>query len=134
LGQSPSFIVKAVSPGIIWANMHLLFWLSLIPFATGWMGENRYSRNTVIVYAVLLLVCGIAFTILQITIQKTNELSAQLEEAFVVVRRKGIISVICYSAAIGFAFLNTIISGILFVLVAAMSIIPDKNIEKALKG
>ncbi len=126
--------VKNISPGIIWANMHLLFWLSIIPFVTGWMAENSFARNTVIVYAVLLLVCGCAFTILQFAIQKANKLYPALEEAFGAVKRKGYISVICYTAAIGLAFVNTFVSGFLFVAVAIMWIVPDKNIEKALKN
>ena len=58
--------IKHVSSGIIWANLNLLFWLSLIPFATSWMGENNFGQNPVIVYAILLLLCGISYTILQI--------------------------------------------------------------------
>ncbi len=125
--------VKVVSPGIIWANMHLLFWLSLIPLATNWMGENHFARNTVILYAVLLLLCGISYTLLQTTIEKSNELSHELKEAFAAVKRKGIVSVICYSCSIPLAFVHTAISGCLFAAVAIMWIIPERNIAKALK-
>ncbi len=64
--------VKSVDSGIIWANLNLLFWLSLIPFGTGWMGENHFAPYTVAVYASILLLSGIAFTILQLVIQKRN--------------------------------------------------------------
>lgn len=125
--------VKVVSPGIIWANMHLLFWLSLIPLATNWMGENHFARNTVIVYAVLLLLCGLSYTLLQTTIEKSNMLSPELTDAFAAVKRKGIVSVICYSSAIPLAFVHTAISGCLFAAVAIMWIIPERNIARALK-
>ena len=62
--------VRQVNSGMIWANLHLLFWLSLIPFATDWMGENHFSPNTVAVYGFILLMCGAAFGILQLNIQK----------------------------------------------------------------
>jgi uncharacterized membrane protein len=126
--------VKNISPGIIWSNMHLLFWLSIIPFATGWMAENGFARNPVIVYSILLLVCGISYTILQLAIQKVNAFTPEMEEAFAMVKKKGVLSVILYSAAIGAAFANTAISGGLIVLVAAMWIVPDKHIEKAIKN
>jgi uncharacterized membrane protein len=125
--------VKRITSGMIWANMNLLFWLSLIPLATGWMGENHFAPNTVVVYAVLLLLCGISFTILQYTIMNSSRFSAELEEAFSNLKVKGIISVICYTAAIPLAFVHTLISGTLFALVSAIWLIPDKKIENALK-
>jgi uncharacterized membrane protein len=126
--------VKRVTPGIIWANIALLFWLSLIPFATGWMGQNHFAQNAVILYAILLLLCGIAFTILQLTIQKHNKLSPALERAFAIVKKKGIASVLCYSLAIALAFVDPRISGLLFFLVAILWIVPDRHIEKAIAG
>lgn len=125
--------VKTVNSGIIWANMNLLFWLSLIPVSTGWMGETHFSKNAVIVYAILLLLSGISFTILQFTIQKTNPLNDKLAEAFAGLRIKGVTSVLCYSSAIPLAFVNTTVSGLLFLTVAIIWLIPDKKIEKALK-
>ncbi len=125
--------VKKVSSGIIWANMSLLFCLSLIPFATGWMGENHFATNTVIVYSILLLLCGITYTILQLTIQRCTPMSPKMKIAFSNMRKKGIISVICYSSAIPLAYINTIISGLLFFLVSIIWIIPDKGIEHAIE-
>jgi uncharacterized membrane protein len=121
-----------VNAAIIWSNLNLLFWLSLIPFATGWMGENHYAQNTVVLYAVLLLVCGISFTILQTCIERTTRNNTKLVEAFANVKRKGIISVICYLLAIGLAYYNTLFSAILFCIVAIQWLIPDRNIEKAI--
>jgi len=125
--------VKTVNSGIIWANMNLLFWLSLIPIATGWMGENHFATNTIIVYAVLLLLSGIAFTILQFTIQKTNPMEEKLVEAFAGLRTKGIISTSCYALSIPLAFVSTTVSGLLFLAVAILWLVPDRKIEKALK-
>ncbi|HWB26434.1 MAG TPA: TMEM175 family protein [Chitinophagaceae bacterium] len=125
--------VKTVNAGIIWANINLLFWLSLVPVATGWMGENHFAVNTIIVYAILLLLSGFAYTILQAVVEKTNPPAPALAEALARSRVKGYISVVFYAAAIPFAYVNTVISGILFAMVSVMWLIPDKNIERALK-
>ncbi len=125
--------IKKVTPGIIWGNMSLLFCLSLIPFATGWMGENHFATNTVIVYAVMLLLCGVTFTILQLAIEKSNPFTPQLRIAFLIVRKKGLVSVACYSLSIVLAYVHPGISGALFTLVAVMWLIPEKHIEHALK-
>jgi uncharacterized membrane protein len=120
-----------ISAGIIWANLNLLFWLSLVPFATDWMGENHFATNTVVLYAALLLCCAIAFTILQLCIQRSNRNNPRLEQAFERVKRKAIFSAICYMLAIPAAYYDTLFSGLLFCLVAVFWIIPDKNIEHA---
>ncbi|MBS1635616.1 MAG: DUF1211 domain-containing protein [Bacteroidetes bacterium] len=125
--------VKHVSPGIIWSNNGLLFALSLIPFATGWMGENHFATNTVVVYAALLLLCGITFTWLKWAIEKTNSFSPEMTRAMKKLDLKGLVSVLSYGAAIPLAYVNTAISGALFVLVAVLWLIPDRNIERALK-
>jgi len=125
-------IVKHVNSGIMWANLNLLFWLSLIPIATGWMGENHFATNTVVVYAILLLLCGIAFTILQSRICRTHELSEALRIAMERVSRKGYISTALYFAAIPLAYVDTRISCGLFVMVSIMWLIPERSIEKAL--
>jgi uncharacterized membrane protein len=125
--------VKAVNSGIIWANINLLFWLSLVPFATGWMGENHFATNTVIVYAVLLLLSGAAYTILQVTIEKSNPANPRLAAAFARVKAKGLFSLVGYIMAIPFAYVNTLISGLIFLTVSITWLIPDKSIEKALK-
>lgn len=121
-----------VNAAIIWSNMNLLFWLSLIPFATGWMGENHYEQNTVILYAILLLICGMAFTILQVCIERITKNNPKLIEAFARMRRKGTFSIVCYSLAIMFAYYKPLLSAVLFCIVAIRWLIPDRNIEKAI--
>lgn len=123
-------VVKHISGGIMWANLNLLFWLSLVPFATGWMGENHFSKFPVAIYAVLLNLCGVAFTILQIMIEKCHKNDVRLIAIMHRQKGKGIASLVLYSAAIPLAFLNTVISGILFITVAIIWFIPDKKIEK----
>ena len=121
---------RRVYSDIMLANLNLLFWLSLIPFATGWMGENHFEKNPVILYAVSLLLCGISYNILQMTIERHHEGDNKLAEIFAGQTRKGLISLVAYSSAIAFAFYNTLISGVLFFAVAIMWLIPDKNIER----
>jgi len=121
-----------VNGAIIWANMNLLFWLSLIPFATGWMGENNFARNPVVLYAILLLLCGISFTILQVCIERITKNNPKLVQAFARVKEKGIFSLVCYMLAIVLAYYNTLFSAILFCIVAIRWLVPDRNIEKAI--
>jgi uncharacterized membrane protein len=121
-----------VNGAIIWANMNLLFWLSLIPFATGWMGENNFARNPVVLYAILLLLCGISFTILQVCIERITKNNPKLVQAFARVKEKGIFSLVCYMLSIVLAYYNTLFSAILFCIVAIRWLVPDRNIEKAI--
>jgi len=125
-------VLSHVNAAIIWANLNLLFWLSLIPFATGWMGENHFAQNTVVLYAILLLVCGLSFTILQVCVERVTKNNPNLVLAFSRVMQKGIFSIVCYSMAIMLAYYNTLFSAIIFCIVAIRWLIPDKNIEKAM--
>jgi uncharacterized membrane protein len=125
-------VLTHVNARIIWSNMNLLFWLSLIPFATGWMGENHFAQNTVVFYAILLLVCGFAFTILQICVQRETKNNPKLVLAFSHVMQKGIFSIVCYTLSIILAYYDTLFSAILFCIVAIRWLIPDRNIEKAI--
>lgn len=125
--------VHHVNSKIIWANMHLLFWLSLIPVTTGWMGENHFPNLPVAVYGSNLLLCGVAYTILQKTIMAHYIHETKLSEALKKQETKGFISMIAYTISIPLAFYYPLISAVLFVFVAAMWVIPDKNIERALK-
>jgi uncharacterized membrane protein len=122
-----------VDASILWSNIHLLFWLSLVPVATDWMGETHFASRPVAAYAVLLLLCGTAFTILQLRIEKKNEDNDKLKFAFKVLRKKGTVSIVAYSTALIFAFINTTVSGLLFLMVSFIWFIPDRNIENALK-
>ena len=125
--------VKRVSSSIMWANVNLLFWLSLIPFATAWMGENHFEKKTVAAYAVLALLCGVAFNILQAVIVKSQKNQKGLQAIIKPTGWKSLGSIILYAAAIPVAlFINPAISGWLFFTVAILWLVPDRNIEKAL--
>lgn len=125
--------VHHVNSKIIWANMGMLFTLSLIPFTTAWMGENHFAQIPVAGYAINLLVCAISFYILQLVIMAHHTHSTKLIEALKKQEKKGIISLFIYIASVACAFFYPLISGALFIITAIMWIIPDKNIEKALK-
>ena len=116
---------------ILWANMNLLFWLSLIPFTTGWMGENHFAPLPTAVYGVVLLLAAVSYTILQALIIAQQGEHSKLEEA-VGKDRKGKLSMLFYIVAIPMAFVNQWISDGLYVLVALMWLVPDKRIESKL--
>ena len=124
--------VHHVNSKIIWANMNLLFWLSLVPFVTAWFGEHPSSEIPVATYATIFLFCGISYTILQKVIEKHYTHSTKLIEALKKSGKKGLLSLVLYSTSILFAFINPIISILLIIVVAILWVIPDKNIEKAL--
>ena len=116
---------------ILWANMHLLFWLSLTPFVTGWMGENHFAPLPTAVYGTILLLSAIAYTILQAQIIKVQGPESTLAAA-VGTDVKGKISPVLYLAAIPLAFVSTWISDAIFVTVALMWLLPDPRIESRL--
>ena len=122
--------VKRLSSGIMLSNLNLLFWLSLVPFATGWMGENHFAALPVAVYAALLNVCGLSYTLLQKMIEACHKDDHQLKEIMRGQTRKGILSVICYTAAIPLAYVNPYISVAIFFINAIYWLVPDKNILK----
>ena len=125
--------VKRVSAGILWANMHLLFWLSLMPFTTGWMGENHFAALPVAVYAFDLLMCALAYTVLQNRIIKLHGGDSALAQA-VGSDTKGKISLFAYIAAIPIALLGwSWLAGALLIAVALMWFIPDRRIAKVLE-
>jgi uncharacterized membrane protein len=118
---------------ILWANMHLLFWLSLVPFVTGWMGQNHFAPLPTAAYGVLLLLAAIAYTILQTAIVRHNGPSSRLKEA-VGSDLKGKLSIAAYVAAIPLAFVHQTISHVLYAAVALMWLVPDTRIESKLEG
>lgn len=126
--------IKEISGGIMWANLHLLFWLSLMPFATAWMGENNFAKNTVVVYALLASLCGIAYYILLLSIKKRNPDNLTFQEVLKKQSKKGIISNVFNVLAIPAAFIHPAISCVLIVIVFVMWLMPDKNIEKIIAG
>ncbi len=123
--------VTGVNAGILWANTHLLFWLSLIPFATGWMGENHFAKLPTALYGVALLMAAIAYYILQTVIVRSQGASSPLAAA-IGKDAKGKVSPLLYIAAIPLAFVNPLISCALYVLVAVMWLVPDRRIERML--
>lgn len=120
--------VSRVNGKILWANLHLLFWLSLIPFVTSWMGESDFKPIPTAAYGVDLLCAAIAYYILERTIIAHEGKDSKLRAA-VGMEIKGIISVVLYVLAIPLAFLNCWISLALFLSVAVMWLVPDKRIE-----
>jgi uncharacterized membrane protein len=120
-----------VSGGILWANLHLLFWLSLIPFVTSWMGENHAAPLPVAVYGGVLLAAGTAYFILVRALLRLHEKGSPLARA-IGNDFKGRISVLIYAAAIPLAFVSVWIALALYVAVAVIWFVPDRRIEKAL--
>jgi len=123
---------KRVTGGALWANQHLLFWLSLVPFATGWMGENHYEALPTAAYGVVLLFAAIAYTILQTILIREREGSNQVLSEAVGSDMKGKASLALYLASIPLAFVNTWISIAIYVIVALIWLVPDKRIEHSL--
>ena len=124
-------VTTRVNGAVLWANMHLLFWLSLIPFATGWMGENHFARVPTAVYGVVLLMAAIAYYILQGRILGLEGRDSVLARALGS-DWKGKVSPVLYVLAIAGAFLRPWIAQALYVLVALIWVVPDSRIERAL--
>ena len=119
---------------MILANLNLLFWLSLVPFATGWMGENHFETNTLMLYGLVLLLCGFSYFILQKLVEKNSHELEDLELAFKMLNKKGMVSTISYIVAIPLSLVNPFIAFAIYIITAIMWLIPDKNIEKALNS
>ncbi len=123
--------VRQINGGVLWANLHLLFWLSLIPFVTGWMGENHFAAVPVALYGVVMLLAGAAYFILTrvlLTVHtRDSELAIAIGNDF-----KGKISLVIYAAGIVMAAFNSWLACALYVLVSIIWLIPDRRIERAL--
>jgi uncharacterized membrane protein len=123
--------IKHVDGRVLWANLHLLFWLSLIPFATGWVGENKFASLPVASYGTVLLFAAVAYFILTRALialhGRDSVLSTVLGRDF-----KGKISMVAYLVAVPVAFLSSWLAFALYVLVASIWFVPDQRIEKAL--
>jgi uncharacterized membrane protein len=124
---------RKVTGPILWANLHLLFWLSLVPFATGWMGENHFAAAPSALYGVVLLMAAIAYWILQQLIIISQGSDSILKRA-VGKDWKGKLSPVVYSIAIPAAFWKQWIAQGLYVLVALIWLVPDRRIENVLEG
>lgn len=121
-------LTDRITGGILWANLHLLFWLSLLPFVTGWMGENHFAPIPTALYGAELMMAGVAYYILEHTIVRSQGAKSKLEAA-VGNDTKGKISVVLYAVAIPLAFVHQLLSDAIYVLVALMWLIPDRRIE-----
>jgi uncharacterized membrane protein len=127
-------VTERVTGGILWANLHLLFWLSLLPFSTGWMGENEFARWPTVIYGVNLLACSLAFFVLERRIIAVEGPGGPLARA---VGRdlKGKLSPLFYLAGIAAAGLWDPIAGMaFFVIVALIWLVPDTRIERTITG
>ena len=122
---------SSVTGGMLWANLHLLFWLSLFPFTTGWMGENHFTAMPTVLYAVVLLMAAIAYVLLQQTIIRAQGPDSVLKKA---VGRdwKGKLSPVLYVIAIVAALRSPWIAQVILVIAALIWLIPDRRIEKTL--
>ena len=125
-------VVESVNGAILWANMHLLFWLSLIPFVTAWMGENHFAQWPVTCYGIVLIMCALAYTLFLVILIRHHGRNSLLAQA-IGKDRKGIISTIIYAVAIIASFFNSKVGFALYIVVACIWFIPDKRIEKKMR-
>jgi uncharacterized membrane protein len=127
------YAVDKINGAVLWANLNLLFWLSLIPFVTGWMGENHFSKWPVVLYGIVLIMNAIAYMILCLLLVReagpASPLAVALGKDW-----KGKLSLVIYAAAIGLAFLNSWLGFGMYVIVAVIWFIPDRRIEKTLSS
>ena len=125
--------VRHVNGAVLWANLHLLFWLSLTPFATGWMGENEFSGTPVALYGVVLFMSGVAYYILTRVLValhgEDSPVAVALGRDF-----KGKISMVIYAIAIALSFVQPLVSCALYVTVAVMWLVPDRRFERTLQS
>ena len=122
--------VRRINGRILWANLHLLFWLSLIPFTTAWMAENHFAEVPIALYGFVLLMCGAAYTMLAACLAAVDGHNATLGKVSGKRDIKGLLSEVIYAAAIGCAFISKWISLALYVAVAVMWFVPDRRIER----
>jgi uncharacterized membrane protein len=125
-------VVQQISGPVLWANLHLLFWLSLVPFVTGWMGENHFQTVPVAAYGVVLLLCGIAYSVLARTLISHHRENAALAAA-IGKDRKGLLSIVLYVAGIGLSLLHPWLGFAVYIGVAILWLIPDTRIENRVR-
>jgi uncharacterized membrane protein len=120
--------VSQVSGGVLWANLHLLFWLSLIPFVTGWMGENHFAEIPVAAYGIVLFMCSIAYKVLVRCLIHRQSGNKILAEA-IGNDRKGMLSLLLYPLGVGLAFIHAWLGFACYIFVALLWLVPDRRIE-----
>jgi uncharacterized membrane protein len=119
---------KHISGGVLWANMHLLFWLSLIPIGTAWVGQQGFKSVPVAAYGVILLFAGVAYFILAQCLVKVNGTDSELAQA-IGKDFKGKLSIVLYVAAVGCAFWIPVVATAIYIGVALMWLVPDRRFE-----
>ncbi len=124
---------RSVSGAVLWANLHLLFWLSLLPFATGWMGENHFAAMPTALYGGVLMMAGAAYGILEHLLIRADRNESLLAKA-VGHDRKATLSVVLYALAIPLAFYSRWVAQAIYVVVALVWLIPDRRIERVVAG
>jgi len=124
---------ETVNGSILWANMNLLFWLSLIPFVTDWMGQNHFAKLPVTCYGIILIMNALSYTLLAITLIRHHGKDSLLAKA-VGKDTKGNISLAIYATGIAVSWFNSTISVVLYAVVACIWFIPDKRIERRIVG
>jgi uncharacterized membrane protein len=124
-------VVHRVSGGVLWANLLLLFWLSLVPFVTGWMGENHFAPAPMALYGVVLLMAAVSYTLLVRATLRVEGPDSLLARA-IGLDRKGKLSMFLYVVGIAAAFLSSWLSGVMYITVALIWLIPDRRIERVL--
>jgi len=122
-------LVRHVNGAVLWANLHLLFWLSLFPFVTDWMGENHFATPTVVVYGGVLIMAAVAYYIL-VRVLLAGKCADAVMASAIGRDIKGILSVVIYAVGIALAFLNPWLGAALYLGVAILWLIPDRRIEK----
>jgi len=120
---------NAVNGKVLWANLHLLFWLSLLPFATGYMGENHFEKLPTALYGFVLFMSSIAWQILVYSLRKNHSLDSLIHKVYTS-KLKVFSSIILYALGTGLGFVNPLIAVGIYVLVAVLWFIPDRNLEK----
>lgn len=125
-------VVHKVSGSVLWSNIHLLFWLSMVPFATAWMGENHFSKWPVILYGFILMMAGVSYYILAHSLTSIHGKDSVLSTA-IGKDKKGIASVVLYIIGIACSFIHPWIGFSFYVIVAIIWFIPDRRIEKKIE-
>jgi uncharacterized membrane protein len=123
--------VNHISGGVLWANLHLLFWLSLIPFVTGWMGENHFATMPVAAYGVVLFMCAVAYWLLVHCLTSRHGENKVLADA-IGGDKKGVLSLLFYPVGVGLSFVHPWLGFAVYILVAIVWFIPDSRIEQRL--
>jgi uncharacterized membrane protein len=124
-------VTRRVNGTVLWSNLHLLFWLSLVPFATSWVGENHFAPAPMALYGLILLMAAIAYYVLQMTLKSADGPQSLLASALGT-DLKGKMSPVLYLIAIAVAFVRPAISGAIYVLVALIWLVPDRRIERVI--